>query len=74
METKQSANVAMPVKQHTEYHLAAKMVKEREQEQNSREQSHAGRTTSTPIFFVVVSIGWLADEFVGDKTWQWTET
>ena len=62
---KQSKRNAMPVKQHTEYHLTVKMVQEREQEQRKAgEQSYAGRAPSTSIFFVVVSIGWLEDEFV----------
>ena len=55
----------MPSKQHTEYHLAVKNVNEREQEQRIAEgKPYAGRATSTPIFFVVVSTGWLVDEFV----------
>ena len=33
LTSKQSANVAMPVKQHTECHLAVKIVREREQAQ-----------------------------------------
>ena len=61
----QSANVALPVKQHTEYHRPVKIVREREQEpRRAGRQSHAGSTTSTPIFFAVVSVGWLLDEFV----------
>ena len=46
---------AIPVEQHFEYDLVVKIVKER---------AHAGRTSSTRIFSVVVSLGWLGDEFV----------
>ena len=58
LKIKESANIAMPIKQYTEYHLAVTIISEREQEQRI-----AGRT-STPIFFVVVSMGWLVNEFV----------
>ena len=33
LKIKQSANVALPLKQHTEYHLAVQIVREREQKQ-----------------------------------------
>ena len=33
LKIKQSANVALPLKDHTEYHLAVQIVREREQKQ-----------------------------------------
>ena len=33
LKFKQSENVALPLKQHAEYHLAAQIVREREQKQ-----------------------------------------
>ena len=51
---RQSRGCAMPVKQSFEYHRT----------EDSRRQPQAGRTTSIPINFVVVSMGWLEDEFV----------
>ena len=41
--------------------------------ENSRGQHHAGKTTSTPIFFVV-TVGVVVDEFVVvEQSWKWTE-
>ena len=56
LNIKQTEGHTLPVKQHHEYQLAVKIVKER--------KPRAGRTKNTPIFFVVVSMGWLVDEFV----------
>ena len=64
LKLKQSANVAMLLKQHSEHHLAANIIRDVEQKTEFfGKQPHARRTTSTPTF-VVVSIGWLVDEFV----------
>ena len=63
LNIQQSANVALPVNQHTEHHLAAQIVREREQKQRITGGSQMQKKQQTPIFFVV-SMGWLVDEFV----------
>ena len=65
LNIRQSNGSAMPVKQHHEYHLAVKIVRERKLRRRiSEEKSLAGSTTSTPVNFVIVSLGWLVEEFV----------
>ena len=59
-----SAGHTLPVKQHPAYHVAVKIVKETWTTENNGEKPQLGREESTPIFFIVVSMGWLEDEFV----------
>ena len=63
LKIKQTEGQTFPVKQHHEYQLAVKIVKECEQRRIDG-KPQAGRAKNTPIFFVVVSMGWLVNEFV----------
>ena len=64
LKTRQIKGCAMPIKQHPEFHLVVKVVREREQEQGIAGGNPAGRTANIPINFVVVSSGWLVGELV----------
>ena len=65
---------AMPVKQHTDYHLAVKIVEEGEQEQRiarsnptqEEQQAHPSSSSSSQWD------GWWTSSW-WDKSWQWKE-
>ena len=62
------------MKQHPEYQLDVKIVKEREQQRVAGRNLQAGRAESKPILLDVVSMGWLVDEFVvGQNRDKWRE-
>ena len=74
LKMKKSKGCAMPVKQHREYHLAVKVVREREQEQRiagsnslQDEQQTYPSTSSSSRWD-----GWWASSWL-DKTCQWSE-
>ena len=73
LKIRQSANVALPVKQHNEYHLAVTIVRGLEQEQRiaggnsmqDEQQAHPSSLSSSQWDGCWTSSWW-------DKSWQWT--
>ena len=63
----------LPVKPHAECQSAVKIVQERGQQSvagsNLRQEAPIVNSSS----LVDVPMGWLVDEFVGEKSWRWKE-
>ena len=74
LKIQQSANVALPVNQHTEYHLAVQIVREREQTQmivggnSMQEEQPANPSPSSSSQWD----GWWTCSW-WDESWQWIE-
>ena len=64
LKIKETERHTLPLKQHPEYQWAVKIVKEREQQRVARSKPQTGRAESKPILIIVVSMGWLVNEFV----------